>query len=115
MKENKYLSRETLPIERERGRLLTAWLVIFLLGNGFYVYASLRLGRWLDATWAIFGLVSGGAVWNWFKVGFYGMLIFYGYSVAASLDRQSVLAVMYNLVFMGLTYFLIRDKMEMFR
>jgi hypothetical protein len=115
MKDNQYLSRDTSPIEPERGRLLTAWLVIFLLGNGFFVYANVQFGRWLDAAWGVFGLVSGIGIWNWYKAGFYGMLIFYGYSIAASLDRQSALAVMYNLVFMGLTYFLVRDKMEMFK
>jgi hypothetical protein len=38
------------------------------------------------------------------------MLIGYGYNVAQNLDSRSVNGVVFSLVFMGLTYFLVRRK-----
>jgi hypothetical protein len=39
-----------------------------------------------------------------------GMLIGYGYNVAQNLDSRSVNGVVFLLIFMGLTYFLVRRK-----
>lgn len=113
--EEKYLSKEAPYIHRDRGRLLTAWLVIFLLATGFFLYGNITLGQWLNAAWAVVGILSAIGVWNFYKLGFYGMLIFYGYSIATSLDRQSVDGLFYNVLFMGLTYILVREKLESFR
>lgn len=114
-KDDGYLSPEPLPLQRERGRLLTLWLFFFVVVNGYFVYAYARQGLWLQCMWAIFGVVCGIGTWFWFKLAFYGMLLGYGFNIAQNLDAGSVNGVLFSLVFMGLTYFLVQQRMEYFR
>jgi hypothetical protein len=114
-KDDGYFSSTPPPLEQERGSLLTVWLIFFTLMNGYVAYSNVRQGMWLSALWAAFGVVSGIGTWLWFKVAFYGMLIGFLYNIAVALDAQSVNDVMYGLVFLGLTYFLVQQKMEYFR
>ena len=114
-KDEHYLSPHPLPLQRERGILLTIWLAFFIFINGFFVYANARQTAWLPFMWAMLGVVCGIGTWFWFKVAFYGMLIGYGYNVAQNLDSRSVNGVVFSLIFMGLTYFLVRQKWEYFR
>jgi len=114
-KEEHYLSREPLPLQRQRGPLLTAWLVFFIFINGYFVYASLRQGAWLSFVWALIGVACGIGTWLWFKLAFYGILLGYAFNFAQNVDSQSLNGVVFSLVFMGLTYFLVRQKWEYFR
>jgi hypothetical protein len=114
-KDDGYLSPVPPPLQRERGFLLSIWLIFFVVINGYVAYASVRQGNWLSLVWAIFGIVSGIGTWMWFKIAFYGMLLGYLYNIAVALDNRSVESVMFSAVFLGLTYFLVQQKMEFFR
>jgi hypothetical protein len=113
--DERYLASTPPPLQRERGFLLSAWLIFLVFTNGFIVYASFRQGIWLSAVWALFDVVSGIGTWLWFKVAFYGLLIGYGYEIAVALDNQSVNGVMSALIFMAITFWLVRQKWEHFR
>jgi hypothetical protein len=114
-KNDGYLSPVPPPLARERGFLLSVWLIFFILVNGYAVYSTARQGNWLSFVWAIFGVVSGIGTWLWFKIAFYGMLLGYLYNIAVALDNRSLYAVLFSALFMGLTYFLVQQKMEFFR
>lgn len=112
---NQYLSPQPPPPERERGGCLNLWLIFFLVFNGFFLYAYIRQGQWLNAAWSGFGLLCALGVWSWQKYALYGLLLGFAFNVALNIDRQSLLGVMYNLVFLGFTYVLVQPKMEHFR
>jgi hypothetical protein len=115
MSDDRYLSQKLPPDPRARGRLLTFWLLFFLAANSLAVVRELQNANYLSVSWAVFGIAAGISTWLWYKVGFYGMLLGYGYSIAANFDAGSLNGVMYNLVFMGLTFVLVRSKWEYFR
>jgi hypothetical protein len=114
-KEESYLSSEPLPLKVERGFLLTTWLIFFIFVNGYFIYAHVQQGAWLPLIWAVFGVLCGIGTWFWFKLAFYGMLLGYGYNVMQNIDAQSISGIVFSLVFMGLTYFLVRQKWEFFK
>lgn len=115
MSDDRYLSQKLPPNPRNRGRLLTLWLAFFLVANVFAVVRELQTANYLSVSWAIFGIAAGISTWLWYKVGFYGMLLGYGYSILANFDAGSLNGVMFNLVFMALTFALVRSKWEYFR
>jgi hypothetical protein len=115
MSDDHYLSQKLPPDPRNRGRLLTLWLVFFLAANSFAVVRELQTANYLSVAWAVFGIAAGISTWLWYKVGFYGMLLGYGYSIAANIDAGLLNGVMFSLVFMGLTFALVRSKWEYFR
>lgn len=115
MDDKKYLSAEKLLIEKERGGCLTVWLAFFLVFNGFFLYSYIRQSVWLAAAWSLFGMVCVIGVWNWQRLAYWGLLLGFAFNVALNIDAQSLLGVMYNLTFLGLTYFLVNPKMEYFK
>ncbi len=113
--DERYLSSQPPPIVRVRGPLLSGWLMFFVISNLVVSFIAIQNANWLTLAWSTFGITCGVGVWLWYKFAFYGMLLGYGYNIAAALDTGSVQNVMFSLVFMGLTYFLVRQKWELFR
>lgn len=114
-KEERYLSPTPPPLKRERGPLLTIWLIFFIIINVYATYVAASTGNILSLSWATFGIICGIGTWLWYKYAFYGMLLGYLYNVAVALDNRSVESVVFSLVFLALTYFLVQQKMEFFR
>lgn len=110
-----YLSEPPPPLQRERGNLLSGWLIFFFVANALSVIRSLEQGSYLVLVWSLFGVVCAVGLWRWYRLAFYGMFIGFAFNIALSLDNASVSGVMFQLVYMGLTYFLVQPKMDYLR
>lgn len=115
MHDDKYLSPAPVPIQRERGGCLSLWIVFFVMINVYSSVNFARQGMWLPAAWSAFAVICGMGVWYWQKLAFYGMLLGYAFNIALNIDNNSLQGVMYNLVFAGLTFFLVQQKIEQFK
>lgn len=110
-----YLNEPTPPLQRERGNLLTGWLIFFFAANALSVIRAFEQGSLLVLLWSLFGALCAVGLWNWYRLAFYGMFIGFMFNIALSLDVASVSGVMFQLVYMGLTYFLVQPKMDYLR
>lgn len=110
-----YLNEPTPPLQRERGMLLSGWLIFLFLANALSVIRSLEQRNILVLMWGLFGVLCAVGLWKWYRLAFYGMFIGFLFNIALNLDNRSVGGVMYQLVFIGVTYFLVQPKMDYLR
>jgi hypothetical protein len=115
MRDEKYLSQAPPPLQRERGGCLSLWLAFFVMVNVYTAFNFARQGIWLPAAWSAFAVICGFGVWRWQKLAFYGLLLGYGFNIAMNVDNSSLQGVMFNLIYAGLTYFLVQQKIEYFK
>lgn len=100
---------------RSRTPLLAAWLIFFITANVWGVLTAGSAGNVLSASWSLFGVFCGIGVWLWYRMAYYGMLLGFGYAIAASLDRQSVEGIVFALAYMALTWSLVTYQWENFK
>ncbi|MBI5667755.1 MAG: hypothetical protein HZC41_07080 [Chloroflexi bacterium] len=110
-----YLNEPTPPLQRDRGHLLSGWLIFFFAANALSVIRALEQRNGLVLLWSLFGVLCAVGLWNWYKLAYYGMFIGFLFNIALSLDNASVSGVMFQLVYMGLTYFLVQPKLDYLR
>jgi hypothetical protein len=110
-----YFNEPPPPITRERGSLLSGWLIFFGVANALSVVRSLEQGNFLTLAWSLFGLVCALGVWKWYRLALYGMFLGFMFNIALALDAASISSILYQLVYIALTYALVQPKMEFFR
>ncbi len=108
-------ANEPPPLERERGAVLTAWLLFFGASNLLSIIRSLESGQFLTLVWSLFGVACAVGLWRWYRLAYYGMFLGFAFNLALALDNASSLGVMFQLVYAGLTYALVQPKQDYLR
>jgi hypothetical protein len=113
--DDKYLDPIPQPYNRERGNILGGWLIFLGFANAVSVYSNFMAGNMLPVIWGIFGLACVIGLWRWSKWAYYGLYLGFLFNIMLGLDANSTERVMYGLIFIGLTYFLVNPKKDYLR
>lgn len=113
--ENAYLNEPLPPIQRERGNLLVGWLLFLFLANALAVIRGVETQNYLALAWAVFGIVCLLGIWTWHRLALYGLFLGFIFNIMTNIDLGSVQGVMFQVVYIALTYLLIQPKWEFFR
>lgn len=108
--DERYLNPTPQPYDRERGNVLGGWLIFIGFANAVSVYSNAVAGNFLPVAWGLFGLVCIIGLWRWYRWAYYGLYLGFLFNIMLGLDANSLDSVMYGLVFIGLTYFLVNPK-----
>ncbi|MCB9450989.1 MAG: hypothetical protein H6672_06090 [Anaerolineaceae bacterium] len=110
MPEEQYLDPAPQTLVRDRGNVLSGWLIFIGFANAVSVYSNVMAGNFLPVAWGVFGLACVIGLWRWYRWAYYGLYLGFLFNIMLGLDANSLDSVMYGIIFIALTFALMQNK-----